>query len=196
MGRTPISGLIARGQNQNSYNNSGIDTPAKWVDSFNAALQDLVQDIGLRAMVEIPYVPGTTSYQLPDDFFEVEQVWDNFWCRFYPRQDIDPAIWNYGPYGFDISFDGTHHNIDFGTDISSTTFRVYYIRYPALLTTSNINVDTPEVPTIGENALILYAIAKGLRNNNQPGQATNLEQMYENERKKIRDEAQRRRIGG
>lgn len=196
MGRTPISGLIARGQNQNSYNNSGIDTPAKWVDAFNAALQDLVQDIGLRAFVEINYVPGTTSYQLPNDFFEIEQVWDDFMCRYYPRQDIDPSIWNYGPYGYTISFDGSRHNIDFGSDISSTKFRIYYIRYPAQLTTTNMNDDQPEVQTIGENALIYYALAQALRNNNQPGQAAGLEQKYEVERKKIRDAAQRARIGG
>jgi hypothetical protein len=192
MGRTSISGLIARGQNMNSYNNSGIDSIAKWVDAFNAALQDLAEDIDLVAFANISYIVGTTAYDLPADFFEIDEVRDGSNRLVHTRRSINP----YRVKGYFVQYTGSKYTLDLGEWGGNQTFKVRYVRLPLLLSTTNVNVDTPEVPTVGENALIYYAISRGLRNNNQPGQALSIEQMYERERKKIRDVAQRARIGG
>lgn len=196
MGRSSVSELISRGQNQNDYNNSGIDTPGKWVDYFNDAMQDLVSDINLTAKLQISFVNGTSEYNLPSDFFELIELWDGFGCRIPKSRFLDQT---YGGYditnGYYIRFNGSSYTIDLNQYNADQTFNGVYNRYPAKISAADLTA-SPEVPTIGENALIYYAISKSLRANNQPGQAMSMEQMYEKERKKIRDAAARAMVGG
>lgn len=193
MGRNTVAALIARAQNMNSYNNSGISTTAMWVDAFNAALQDLAPDIGLQAQYPIPYEIGTTAYDLPTNYFEVDQLTDSGSYPLRKREHLNQPfpLWD-SYYIYDA---GANYKIDFGDRNSNENLILNYTRYPDLLAVTDYITQKPEVPTIGEDALIYFAISRGLRNNNQPGQAMELERMYEVERKKIRD-AKYRAIAG
>lgn len=71
---------------------------------------------------------------------------------------------------------------------SPTNLTIVYQRYPNVLTGMS---DVPEVPAVGEMALVYYAIGKSLRNNNQIGQAQEIERKYERERMKIRNAVSR-----
>lgn len=199
MGRNTVAELIARGQNMNDYNNTGINTNAKWVDAFNSALQDLVEDINLTENLSIPFVTGTREYDLPDDFFELQELSEqNFACpvpkrRRYENNGVYYSNWFQGYF---ILNKGDRYVIDLFEYTADQTFTGIYTRYPALLSVVDISTQRPEVPTIGENALIYFAISRALRNNNQPGQASEIERMYELERRKIRDAAARALIGG
>lgn len=193
MGRSTVAELIARGQNWNSYNNTGIGTSALWIDAFNSALKDLVEDIGLKGTSTISYVNGTTSYDLPDDFFEAVQVVDSgqypIWKREY---ELEPFACYNSYYIKDI---GSNYQVVFDDRNTTETLTLSYIRYPALLAIANVSTQKPEVPTIGEDALIYYAISRSLRNNNQSGMAAEMESKYEYERKKIRDAKYRAAAG-
>lgn len=193
MGRSTIQTLIARGQSWNSYNNTGIDSNGLWLDAFNAALADLVEDIGLVGTTTISYVNGTTTYDLPDDYFEVTQVLDSGGYPIFKRQyETEPFPCFNSYFIKDI---GTNYQIVFDDRNSTETLTVNYIRYPTLLLITQLSTQRPEVPTVGEDALIYYAISKALRNNNQIGQAMQVDQDYERERRKIRD-AKYRAIAG
>lgn len=194
MGISTVEALIIRGQNQNDYNNTGIDTNGKWVDAFNAALQDLVSDINLTATLAINFVAGTREYDLPDDFFELQELRDSFKCRVQKRRTYDPYLTCV--QGYWIMNRGSNYAIDLFEYDYNETFTGLYTRYPATLVVANIATQKPEIPTIGENALIYYAISKALRANNQLGQAQVLEASYEMERRKIRDAAARAMMGG
>lgn len=199
MGRSTVSELIARGQNRNDYNNTGINTNAKWIDAFNAALQDLVEDINLTGTFTINFVAGTREYDLPTDFFELLELDDtNFRMpvpkrRFYNVTGEHYSNWLQGYY---VLNQGDNYVLDLFEYTTNNTFTGLYTRYPAVLGGTDVLTQKPEIPTIGEDALIYYAIAIALRNNNQPGQAQDIERKYERERMKIRDAAQRAFIGG
>lgn len=190
MGRTNVQNLINRGSNWNSYNATGIATNGLWLDAFNAALADLVEDIGLTARTVIPYIAGTTTYDLPADFFESIQVVDAGQFPIWKRQyEVEPFPCADSYY---IKNVGANYQIVFDERNSSENITVVYTRYPSLL---NTLTDFPEVPTVGEDALLYYAISRSLRNNNQQGQAMEVEQKYEQERKKIRDAKYRAAAG-
>lgn len=193
MGRNTVAALIATGQATNSYNNTGISSNALWIDAFNSALQDLVEDIGLIGSTTIPYVNGTTTYDLPSDYFEVMQVVDSSGYEIYKRQfEIEPfPCFN----SYFIKNAGASYQIVFDDRNATEDLTVSYIRYPEVLAVANVSTQLPEVPTIGENALIYYAIARSLRNNNQIGQAMEVDRQYEVERKKIRDAKYRAMAG-
>lgn len=185
MGRSTTQQLITKGQNENGYNNSGIDTPAKWVDFFNDALADLVDDIGLTEHLTINFVAGTREYDLPEDFFSLDSLNDASNCPVRKRRSYDQRY----PSGYWIIDQGDVFVIDLHEFTSAQTFTGEYVRYPAVLTVGAIQTEKPQVPTVDEKALIYYAIAKALRNNNQIGQAQDYEALYEAERKKIRNAA-------
>ena len=193
IGRRTIAELIASGQNTNSYNNTAIDSISLWVDAFNAGLKDLVEDIGLTAQIAINYVNGTTTYDLPDDYFEVMQIVDSGQYPIWKRQhEIEPFPCFNSYFVKDI---GTNYQIVFDDRNATETLTLSYMRYPALLTVAAYLTQKPEIPTIGEDALIDYAISRALRNNNQLGQSVTINQEYERGRKKIRD-AKYRAIAG
>lgn len=200
MGRSTVAALIARGQNENRYNQVGINSQsnAKWIDWFNAALQDLAVDINLTEPFQVNFVQGTRSYALPDDFIEVRELWDGYGCPTIKRRYYDQIYGFYynTPQGYYVTFDGTGYKIDLYEYNADQVFNGIYIRYPALLTVADQSTQMPEVPTIGENALIYYAISKAMDANNQRGQAQSYMQMYERERLKIRDAAGRALMGG
>lgn len=199
MGRSTVSQLIARGQQRNEYNNSGVDTNAKWVDSFNACLQDLASDLSIIETIQINFVQGTREYDLPENFFEMVELWDGFNCKSSKRRFYDQDLYGFYPgylQGYYILFKGSKYVIDLFPYNASQTFRGIYVRYPALLSVTDILTQKPEVPTIGEDALIDYAIMMALRNNNLIGEAEDVQAMYEMNRKKIRDAAQRALLGG
>lgn len=197
MGRSSVNALIARGMNRNDYNNTGIDTPAKWVDAFNAALGDMVNDLNITDTLTIPFVNGTREYDLPDDFFEIRELWDQFNCPSTKRRYYDQQLYGFYPQyleGYFVLFKGGKYVIDLYPYNTDQTFQGIYVRYPALLSISNLDA-LPEVPTVGEDALIDYAVMIALRNNNQLAQAKTVQQDYEAGRKKIRDAAARATIG-
>lgn len=193
IGRSTVAELIARGQATNSYNNTGIATNALWIDAFNAALQNLVEDIGLIGQKTIDYVNGTTTYDLPADFFEVMQLVDSGGYPIKKRQyEVEPfPCFN----SYFIKNTGANYQVVFDDRNSNETLTISYIRYPEVLAVANISTQQPEIPTTGEDALIYYAISRSLRNNNQQGQAQEIEGKYEQERKRIRDAKYRAMAG-
>lgn len=197
MGRSTVSELISKLRNRNDYNNTAVDTDAKVIEGFNAALQDLSSDLNLTEQISIPFVTGTREYDLPDDFLDIYELRDGFGLIVEPRRFYS-EVYGYGyryPQGYFILNKGINYVIDLFEYTSDQTFSGLYKRYPATLSVANLT-DRPEVPTIGEDALIEYAIMIALRNNNQLGQAQIIEQRYEALRKKIRDVAQRQLAGG
>jgi len=197
MGRSTTADLIARGKNQNSYNNSGIETTGQWVDGFNSALQDLVSDINLTDNLSINFVTTQNEYPLPADFFELLELSDGFSWAVPKRRTYNYNYYNYNWFqGYYILNRGSNYVIDLQNYNSNQTFNGIYIRYPVRLTVAGSQTEQPEVPTVGEDALIYYAISKALRNNNQTGMAIEMERKYEVERRKIRDAAARTLVGG
>lgn len=189
MGASTVAALIARGQNQNEYNQTGIDSSGKWVDYFNDALQDLADDLLILAPLTITLIPDTREYDLPEDFLQLHTFTDNSYPVSKRRTYED--IWCQGYW---IMNKGSKYVIDLVNYSGTATLSGLYQRYAALLPSDVLTVK-PEVPTMGENALIYYAISKGLRNNNFPGQSQEVEGKYERERQKIRNAAYRSMYG-
>lgn len=189
MGRSTVATLITRGMNQNEYNSTGIDTTGKWVDFFNDALNDLADDLLILAPLTITLVPGTREYDLPEDFLQLHTFTDNS----YPvnKRRTYEDIWCQGYW---IMNKGSKYVIDLFDYNGTVALTGLYQRYAAVLPSDDTTVQ-PEVPTMGENALIYYAISKALRNNNLPGQAQEVEGKYERERQKIRNAAYRSMYG-
>lgn len=197
MGRSTVQDLIARGQNRNDYNNTGIDSNGKWIDAFNAALQDLVNDLNITAPLSINFVNGTREYDLPEDFSEIRELWDAFNLPSTKRRFYDQQLYGFYPgflEGYFILFKGSGYVIDLYPYLNTQTFNGIYVRYPALLSVSDLT-QRPEVPTVGEDALIDYAVMIALRNNNLLGEAREVQKDYERGRKKIQDAASRATIG-
>lgn len=197
MGRSTVQDLISRGMNRNDYNNTGIDSPGKWVDAFNSALQDLVNDICLTSPLTVNFIQGTRQYDLPDDFYEMRELWDGYNCPSSKRRYYDQQLFGFYPtdlQGYYILFQGDRYTIDLYQYNANQTFNGIYVRYPDLLSVSNLDAQ-PEVPTIGEDALVDYAVMIALRNNNLLGEAKTVEQNYERTRRKIQDAVARAGAG-
>lgn len=189
MGRSTSAQLIARGKAENAYNNSGISSNVQWVDFFNDALADLVDDLSIEESVDpIALVTPTREYDLPSDFFSLETLYDSNGCSVCERRTFEQKY----PAGYRILNKGSKYVIDLYS-YTDQIFTGQYIRYPALLTSEGTVTEYPEVPSTGEKALFYYAIARALRNNNQPGQAAEYDKHYEVERKKIRNAIARSR---
>lgn len=178
-----INELIARGKAQNEYNNSGIRSDAQWVDFFNEALRDLVDDLRIEKTGQISFDPAQREYDLPPDFYSLVLLNDEHGCRVFKRRYYDQRI----PSGYWIFNRGDKHVIDLYQYMAPMTFTFVYQAYPEPLVLANLNTQRPQVPSVGEKALIYYAIAKALRNNNEVGQAQDVERLYELERAKIRN---------
>jgi hypothetical protein len=60
MGTSSTAQLIARGKAENGYNNSGISGDPAWIDFFNDALRDLVEDLNIiDVLPSLVYTAGT-----------------------------------------------------------------------------------------------------------------------------------------
>lgn len=193
MGRSTVSQLIARGKAENGYNNSGIERDDAWVDFFNDALADLVDDLQLRLPFKLQYDGTTRLIALPDDFYALGELYNQSGCTVRERPDYGSDLY-WWPEGYFLLDVGGKKMIDLYRYSGVQEFSGIYYRYPAFIpyTTTGL-ASTPEVPTVGEKALPYYAIAKALRNNNQLGQAQEYERLYEIERKKIRNATARAR---
>lgn len=192
MGRSTSQELITRGKAENAYNNSGISADVQWVDFFNDALADLVDDLAIQAaLIPINLISPTREYDLPTDFFGIESMYDGNGNRIAERRTYEQKY----PVGYRILNKGSKFVVDLYNFTTNQTFTGQYIRYPVKLTSGGASSEYPEVPTMGEKALFYYAIAKALRNNNQPGQAAEYDKHYEVERKKIRTAMARSRGG-
>lgn len=184
MGVSTVQQLIAKGQAENAYNNSGISTPNQWMDFFNDALRDLVDDLSLIKVGTINFVNETREYDLISDYYALITLNDAQNTRTVKRRHYDQQY----PAGYWVFNRGSKHVIDLHRYNSDQTFTYMYQAYPKALATVS---DVPEVPNVGERALIYYALSKALRNNNQVGMANEMEEKYERERMKIRTAAAR-----
>lgn len=186
MGRSTSAQLIAKGKTENSYNNSGISTDVQWIGFFNDALADLVDDLGIEASLSpISYVTATREYDLPADYFSIQCLYDSSGNVIGERRSYNQQY----PRGYRTLNKGSKYVIDLYQMGSNQTFTGQYIRYAAALTSGGVDTEYPEIPSVGEKALFYYAIAKALRNNNQP--VGDYEKLYERERLKIRNAAAR-----
>lgn len=199
MGRSSVAALIARGQNQNNYNQTGISSNAQWIDFFNAALADLANDIDLRTTFTIAYDGVNSTYDLPDDFVDMQELYDSYNLRVPRRQTSreDGAFYQWTE-GFYIYWGGANYKIvlyDYGS--TEQTFNGLYTRLPDVITfASDLTTQFPELPTPCEDALIYYAIAKAMANNNLLAQSLTMMNEYEKQRKNIRDNVRRAHVGG
>jgi hypothetical protein len=183
MGASTTAQLITKGRAENGYNNSGISGNSQWVDFFNDALRDLVEDLCIEQTGTITFVTTTREYDLPDDYYAINIMNDGSRSRVSKRRNYD-ADW---PEGYWIFNRGGNYVIDLYNFMSAQTFTFTYQAYAPELVLGNITTEKPSVPSVGEKALIYYAIAKALSNNNQLGQADFYYKLYEAERKKLRN---------
>lgn len=180
MGRSTVQQLIQRAKNMNEYNNSGVANDAVWVDHFNAALVEMVDDIDLQELTTLSYSPSQRTYTLPDDYYSLLLMNTENKQRINQRRDYDsqtPGYW--------IMDKGSSHELDivFNQD---TELTILYQRYPEVLTFATISTQRPEIPTAGETALCYKAVYFSLLNNNQPGQAQYFEELYKKERATVK----------
>lgn len=188
MGRSTIAQLIAKGQAENKYNNSGINSDGKWVDFFNDALRDLVDDMGLTGNHTLTITANTFEYSLPDDYYSAIQLFETANGFLYPKRR------NYSDFtrsGFWVLNRGDSFVMDIRQIPVGKEMTVVYQKYAPDLVEANKNTQVPEVPTVGEKALIYYALTKALRNNSHLDDAKEYERLYEAERIKIRTAAAR-----
>ncbi|MET3699348.1 hypothetical protein SAMN05877753_10213 [Bacillus oleivorans] len=182
MGRSTVQQLITRAQNMNSYNNSGVESNIQWVDFFNEALVQMVDDLNLEEVYEIPYTLDQREYTLPDDFYGLLLVNDlSKKTRLAARRNYDQVY----PYGYWIMDKGSHFALDV-VHSNPTTLQILYKRYPKQLNIGEIATQKPEVPTVGETALCFKAINRALLNNNQVEQANYFDELYNREKGVIR----------
>lgn len=183
MGRSTTAQLIARGKAENSYNNSGITNDVQWIDFFNDALSDLVDDLGLNDTETITVLADTNEYALPSDYYHAILLFDNTTSTPYPKRR------NYNAFtspGYWVINRGEEIVMDLRQIPVGRVLTLSFQKYPTLLTESAKNTQTPEIPSAGEKALIYYAIAKALRNNSHMAESKEYERLYEAERLKIR----------
>lgn len=192
MGFSTTQQLIAKGKAENGYNNSGIESDSAWVDFFNDALYDLVEDLDLTKSLSISFNGTTRENNLPDDFYDMAELYEANGTPVRRRREYGSPQNIYTP-GYWIMNQGAKYVLDLFKYTAAQTFTGLYTRYPVALTLEDMATEKPEVPGVGERALIYYAISKALRNNNQLGQAQDYERMYEMERKKIRTASSRAR---
>lgn len=177
MGASTVADLIAKGKAQNAYNNSGIKTDSVWLGHFNDALRDLTDDLNIEDSADLVYDGTTSAMDLPDGYYEYVQLNTDSGSPVCKRRSFKDRS-----FGYFIQYRGSKWVLDI-QGYSAQTFELIYNRYATELTATANN---PEIPTTGEMALVYYAIEKGLRNNNQVGQANEIQAQYERERKKIR----------
>jgi hypothetical protein len=189
MGVSTTQQLINKAKNENSYNNSGLSSDGTFIDFFNDALNDLVDDLSLEETLTINFVVGTREYDLPANFYALPLMSDANKYRVTKRRNYDQQY----PPGYWVMNRGSKYIIDLYNYTSAQTFTGLYQRYPVALTLAGIATEKPEVATVGERALIYYALSKALRNNNQVEQAMEMEKKYESERLKIRTAAMKAR---
>lgn len=187
MGISTAAQLIAKGQAENGYNNSGISSPNTWLDFFNDALRDLVDDLNIvDVLPALTYTAGVREVDLPTDYYSIVDLFDGNGTPVTERRNYMQSY----PAGYMVMYRGSKFVIDLYNYMSSQSFTGLYQRYAKAIAVTG---DSPEVPTIGERALVYYAISKALYNNNQMGQGQEYEQKYERERLKIRTAAARSR---
>ncbi|UKS27203.1 hypothetical protein LOZ80_38085 [Paenibacillus sp. HWE-109] len=187
MGTSTAGQLIAKGKAENGYNNSGIATDLTWLDFFNDALRDLVDDLNIVDLLPaLAFTAGTREVDLPSDYFSLVDLYDGNGTYVCERRNYMQAY----PAGYMVMNRGGKYIIDLYNYSNSQSFTGLYQRYAKVLAATT---DSPEVPTVGERFLIYYAISKALYNNNQMGQGQEYEQKYEQERLKIRNAAARSR---
>lgn len=179
MGASTTTELIAKGKAENAYNNAGIAADGVWRDFFNEALRELVDELEIEEIATLVYDGVTTLLDLPSDYYNVKMLYTGSGTPITKRRhymDRSSGYW--------ILNKGDKWQLDI-QGYSAQSFTLLYNRYAATLTgTEN---EKPEIPSAGEMALPLYAIAKALRNNNQIGQAQEIEQgPYKEQIKKIR----------
>jgi hypothetical protein len=177
MGASTVADLIAKGKSQNAYNNSGIKTDSVWIGHFNDALRDLADDLNTEDSTSLVYDGTISTMDLPDDYYELVDLNTDSGSPIYKRRSMPSRS-----SGYWILYRGNKWVLDI-QGYSAQSFELIYNRYSAELTAVG---DYPEIPPTGEMALVYYAIEKGLRNNNQVGQANEMQVQYERERKKIR----------
>ncbi|MCI3922432.1 hypothetical protein MO973_19555 [Paenibacillus sp. TRM 82003] len=184
MGSSTVAQLIAKGKAENKYNNAGISSDPQWMDFFNDALRDLVDDLQITKVGTLSVVAGTREYDLPDDYYAMVLMFDSSNMNVVKRRNYNQQY----PPGYWIFNRGSGHVIDMYNYSSAVTMTYTYLAYAAELTATS---DYPEIPGVGERALIYYALSKALKNQNQVGQAKEMEALYERERMKIRSAAAR-----
>lgn len=193
MGRSTVQQLINKGKGENGYNNAGITSDDKWVDFFNAALNDLADDLNLVETFSIVFNGTTRENDLPADYFSIIELYEANGNPVRERRVYGSAS-NGFQIGYWILYKGDKYVIDLFKYNAVQTFTGLYQRYALALTSDAAGLaKSPQVPTVGEMALPYYAISKALKNNNQLGQAQEYEKKYEAERLKIRNAASRAR---
>jgi hypothetical protein len=147
-------------------------------------LRDLVDDLNIVKATTLSFVSGTREYTLPTDYYHLILMFDSSNRPIVKRRNYNQEY----PAGYWIFNRGSSYVIDMHNFTSSATYNYTYQAYPTTLVETS---DYPEVPSVGERALIYYALSKALKNQNQVGQAMEMEKLYEQERLKIRNAAAR-----
>lgn len=189
MGRSTVNELIQRAKSMNAYNNSGIETTTAWLDFFNEALSNMVDDLDLEEVVTINYVQGTSEYDLPEDYYGIITVTEADNGNQMAKRRAYPQKY---PYGWWVLDKGSKVVLDILFNFNKS-FKVHYNRYPTKLELGSIATQKPEVPTAGETALCYLAVNRALLNNNQFEQASVFEKLYKEERANIRTASVRSR---
>lgn len=188
IGTSTSAQLIAKGQAENKYNASGISSDNKWIDFFNDALKDLVDDMGLTENYTLTVESGVTEYELPDDYYSAILLFETVNATPYPKRR------NYNEFnkpGYWIFNRGDEIIMDLRQIPVGRQLTLVYQKYATDLTEPAKNTQKPEVPRVGEKALVYYALQKALRNNSHLDDAKEYERLYEAERLKIRTAAVR-----
>jgi hypothetical protein len=182
MGTSTVAQLIAKGKAENSYNNSGISSDSQWWDFFNDALRDLVEDINIVKALSLTFDGSAREIDLPSDYYNVVELYEANGTPVCKRRIYGSPL-NYSQQGYFVMYRGSKWVIDLYYYTVAQTLTGLYVSYPTVITGTGV---TPEIPAVGEKALIYYALEKALRNNNQVGMADEMKGNYERERKKIR----------
>lgn len=181
MGRSTIQQLITRAKSLNQYNNSGVDNDSIWIDHFNSALVEMVDDLNLQETFTINYTKDVTTYDMPDDYYAMVMLLDSKNTQIPQKRNYNQVY----PMGYWVLDKGDHFEININYD-RADTLTLLYERYPTVLELSTITTQKPEVPTSGETALCYKAISNSLKNNNQLGQAQYYDGLYKEQLANIR----------
>lgn len=190
MGRSTIQQLIQRAKSLNQYNNSGVDNDSIWIDHFNSALVEMVDDLNLQETFTINYTKDVTTYDMPDDYYAMVMLIDSKNTQIPQKRNFNQVY----PMGYWILDKGDKFQINI-TYNTNDTLTLLYERYPTVLELGNITTQKPEVPTAGETALCYLSIRNSLLNNNQLGQAQYYDGLYKSELANIRIAATRAKGG-
>jgi hypothetical protein len=189
MGRSTVRQLIQRAKNMNEYNNSGVSNDVAWLDHFNTALVEMVDDLNLEETFEINYTLNQQAYDLPEDYYSLILLNDKATNQRLTQKRHYDQIY---PPGYWVLDKGDRHVVEI-TYNTPTTFIAFYERYPRPLEFSEIETQKPEIPTAGETALCYKAISHALRNNNQLGQAQYYDALFKEQLSTIKTASTRGR---